>query len=364
MKHKYRILIIVFTFMIFVGGCSLFKLEPSKVMYKTTGTEAEIDGDRILFYRNGRLKLINFSNGISKEEASLDVPQYFGGCDISGDVIAWSQLVTDTGDSNSSLDIEFRNSDVYIYDIKTKEKKQITVDKASQVNPKLWKNYLIWKDNRNDKTKEYLGKWALYLYDIKTGEEKCITTTLAVHATYNISDNKIVWEDDRNFLGEDGIRGGENLPENNKDIFLYDIETGKEMAIATGSMMESKPDISGKYIVWEDRNNNSYNADIVLYNLETNKKINITKDKVNQGTPRISGENIVWMDERRGGSTNDVVVNGVEPNSDILIYNIESKIGRILTGDGPQMYPRISSSGWITYILSRQVDPEVQVIKY
>ena len=102
----------------------------------------------------------------------------------------------------------------------------------------------------------------------------------------------------------------------------------------------------------------------MLYNLETNKKTNITKDKVNQGTPRISGENIVWMDERRGGSTNDVVVNGVEPNSDILIYNIESKDGRILTGDGPQIQPSISSSGWITYILSRQVDPEVQVIKY
>ena len=250
MKQKYRILIIVFTFMIFVGGCTSFKVETSKIEYKTTDSQVEIDGDRFLLYSNGRLKLINFINGISKEEALLDVPQYWGGCDISGDVIAWSQLVTDTGDSNSSLDIEFRNSNVYIYDIKTKEKKQITIDKAAQVNPKVWENYLIWQDNRNDKNKEYPGKWSLYLYDFKTGKEKCITTTLAAHAAYNISDNKIVWEDDRNFHGGDEIRGGENLPENNKDIFLYDIETGKEMAIATGSMMESKPDISGKYIVW------------------------------------------------------------------------------------------------------------------
>ena len=349
---KCRILFMVFIFTILVGGCTSFKVQPSEIVFNLTGSRSEIDGDRLLLYSNGWLKVINFSSGKSQEEASLDVPQYFGNHDISGDTIAWSQLVTD------------RNSDVYIYDIKTKEKKQITTDKAAQMNPKLWKNYLIWQDNRNDKTNEYPGKWALYLYDFKTGEEKCITTTLAAYASYNISDNRIVWEDDRNFHGGDEIRGGENLPQNNKDIFLYDIETGKEMAIATGAMMESQPDISGKYIVWEDRNNNSYNADIVLYNLETKKKIFITKDKVNQGTPKVSGDNVVWMDERRGGSTNDVILNGVKPNSDILIYNIESKIGRILTGDGPQIQPSISSSGWITYILSRQADPKVQVIKY
>ena len=127
--------------------------------------------------------------------------------------------------------------------------------------------------------------------------------------------------------------------------------------------MESKPDVSGDYVVYEDRNNGIGDADIVLYDIKTKEKVNITKDKYNQGQPKIYGDYIVWMDERRGTSTNDVIINGQQPNSDIFIYNIKTKKEKLLTGDEPQISPSISRE-WISFINSRQVNSIAEAIRY
>jgi beta propeller repeat protein len=250
-----------------------------------------------------------------------------------------------------------------MYNIKTSKQLQITNDLSSQMNPRVWGNYIIWQDSRNDPVKDYPGRWSLYLYDINSEKEKLICNTLAAHSTINISDNKIVWEDERNFKGEDGIRGGDNVPENNKDIYMYDILTEVETPVATESLMECRPDISSNYIVFEDRNNGSLNADIVLYNISTKEKTFITKDKYDQGTPRIYGHYVVWMDERRGTSTNDVIINGQMPNSDIFLYDITTKKEKLLTGDEPQIMPGISKK-WIAYVNSRQNGGTVDVVEY
>jgi len=231
------------------------------------------------------------------------------------------------------------------------------------MQPKLWKNFLVYADNRNDKVKSYPGRWSLYLYDLNSSKEKLITSTLSAHGEYNIRDNKIVWEDDRNFKGSDTLRGGDNVPENNKDIYLFDMTTEKETALATEKLMESKPDVSGYNVVYEDRNNGSIGADIVLYNIKTKEKVNITKDKFNQGEPKIYGDFIVWMDERRGTSNNDVIINGQQPNSDIFIYNIKTKKEELLTGDEPQVSPSISME-WVSFTTSRQVNPIVEAVRY
>jgi beta propeller repeat protein len=221
----------------------------------------------------------------------------------------------------------------------------------------------LWQDIRNDLKKEYHsnGKSSLCLYDINTGKEKLITSALA--GAFQIWDNKIVWEDERNNTCDAITRGGGNIPENNKDIYLFDINTGKEMPIATGPYMESNPDVFGKYVVWEDRNNKTYDADIVLYNLVTRKKMYLTKDKYNQSTPQIYDNYVVWMDERRGISTNDVYIDGKAPNSDIFLYDLINQKERRLTGDGPQILPKISSE-WVVYTFSRQIGPTIEGVKY
>lgn len=365
MKRYWHVLIGMFIVQsLLISGCSKTYVKPlevekitensnpSNIEYSFDGFYGDLDGDVIALCGRKSIQIFDLKNNKLIKEISLQKEYGILGLDISGEIVTWAEISTQKEDSN-----------IFVYNYKTNERKQITTDLGEQSNPKIWKNYLIYQDNRNDKTKEYPGRWSLYLYDLNTGAEKIITSTLAVYATYNINDDKIVWEDERNFKGANTIRGGENVPENNKDIYLYDIKTEKESPIAIGPYMESKPDINGDYITWEDRNSNTLDADIVLYDLKSKESFYLTKDKVDQGTPRIYGDYVVWMDERRGISTNDVFINGKRPNSDIVLYNIKNKTERILTGDEPQILPNISSE-WVSFVLSRQVGPKVQVVKY
>jgi beta propeller repeat protein len=339
------------------------KSNPSNIEYSFDGFHAALEGDTIAIVSLNSIQIYDLKNSKLLSEIPISTEYSVLGLDMSEAVVTWAEIDPQSIKSSESRSFGNEDSNIFVYNYKTNEKKQLTKDIQVQSYPKIWKNYLIWKDNRDDKTQAYPGRWSLYLCDLNTGEEKKITSTLAAHATYNISDNKIVWEDERNFQGSNGIRGGDNLPENNKDIYVYDIETGEERAIATGPYMESKPDIYGDYITWEDRNNNTLDADIVLYDLKSNKRFYLTKDKVDQGTPRIYENYIVWMDERRGTSTNDIIINGKEPNSDIILYHIQNKTEKILTGDEPQILPDISSE-WVSFVLSRQVGSKVQVVKY
>lgn len=376
MRNRFYLLIVILVIQsLLVSACSntnenpievkkiTEKTDPSKIEYSFDGFYGELDGDIIAVYNSGSIKVFDLKNNKLIKEIPIAKENGILGLDISGDIITWAEVNPKNIKNGEARDSEKEDSNILIYNYKTNEKKQITKDTWAQSKPKIWNNYLIWQDNRDDKTKEYPGKWSLYFYDLDTGVEKKITSTLAPYATYNICDDKIVWEDERNFKGSNIIRGGENVPENNKDIYMYDIKTGKERAIATGPYMESKPDVYGEFIVWEDRNSNTLEADIVLYDLKSNERFYLTKDKFDQGTPRIYGDYVVWMDERRGTSTNDVIVNGKKPNSDIVLYNIINKTERILTGDEPQVLPSISND-WVSFLLSRQVGPKVQVVKY
>lgn len=374
-RHCYLLIGILIIQILLASGCSNTYEEPtavekttdisnpSKIEYSFDAFYGELDGDTIVICSLNSIQIFDLKNNKLIKELPISKEHGILGLDISGEIVTWAEIDPQSIKNSESIDLEKEDSNIFIYNYKTYEKKQITKDVFEQSNPKVWNNYLIWRDNRDDKTKEYPGKWSLYLYDLNTGVEKKITSTLAAHATYSISNDKIVWEDERNFKGTNIIRGGDNLPENNKDIYLYDIKTGTESAIATGPYMESKPDINEDYIAWEDRNSNTLEADIVLYNLKSNKRYYLTNDKVDQGTPRIYDDYVVWMDERRGTSTNDIIINGKEPNSDIVLYDIKNKTKRILTGDEPQILPDISSE-WIAFVLSRQVGPKVQVVKY
>ena len=355
-------------FILLLTGCeNPLVLKPiavkSEDKFSAIGFDSKVDGNNLLVLYDNGLKLYDLTGKKLLKEISIPNKQSVLGYDISGDYIAWADARNEIRDI-SSLDGECKiNSDIFIYNIKTDEQIQITKDVSAQVQPKVWKNYLIYKDNRNDTVKSYPGKWSLSLYDIKTKKEELIASTLSAHGDYGIRDDKIVWEDDRNFKGSDTLRGGDNLPKNNRDIYLFDMISKKETAVATGKLMESDPDVYGDYIVYEDRNNGTFNADIVLYNIKTKKKINVTRDKYNQGDPKLYGDYVVWMDERRGTSTNDVIANGKKPNSDIFIYNIKTKEKKLLTGDEPQINPSITKE-WVSYTTSRQINPIVEAIGY
>jgi beta propeller repeat protein len=357
---------------LFLSGCGLnsnsndAEVEFSNPVeeYRTEAMIYGLDENNLLIGNSDGFSVVDLVSKKVLTEIKISEKLNVKPADISGDIVVWA----DTRNKKEDITLlgeNYSNSDIFICNIKTGEEKQITYDASAQMSPKIWRNYIIYSDNRNDTVKDYYGRWSLYLYDLNTSKEKLITSTLATNKSYSygIKDNKIVWEDHRNFTGEDILRGGSNVPENNKDIYMYDITTDKEIAIATGDKMECSPDVYGDYIVYEDRNNGSYNADIILFNIKSKKKLYITKDKYDQGTPKIFGDYVAWMDERRGSSTNDVVDNGVFPNSDIIIYNIKTKKKLLIDRDEPQMMPYLSSE-WLVFSTSRQIGGFSEAVRY
>jgi beta propeller repeat protein len=366
-----KVVILLITLSIILFGCSQRqpKVENDSkedgiskdVYYSANGYWFKMSENYLAIAEEG-IKIIDLDTKTLKDE--IELPNGLaGGFDIYGTKLVWASYGSPKEDGKDYGYDETTNTDIFLYDIIDGTTKQITADLATQIAPRVWEDYIVWQDNRNDAVIDNNQEWDIYLYQISTGEEKLITTASGIHTDPSIHDNKIVWEDGRNFKGERALRWGDNVPENNTDIYLYDMETNEETAIATGELQECNPAVFGDYIVWEDRNNKSYNADLYLYDINKNKKITLTKDKYNQAEPKLYGQYIVWMDERNGISSNDVYVNGKAPNSDIFLFDIETKKEYLMTGKEPQVLPAISEH-YIAYVTSRQINAEIQVIRY
>ena len=333
------------------------------IYFSIDGYASAVSGDYLVIESTeGDLKIINLPN----KEVIKTIPlpnKYTLGFDIFEDKVVWSDLRNESDSSKIKDYFETANADVFLYDINTDKIIQITQNASPQISPRIWKNYIVWQDNKNDSKTDMYPEWDIYLYNIDTKEEKLITTQPGIHTNPSINDFRIVWEDGRSCNSDISLRWGTNVPENNTDVYLYDIRTGAETAISNGMYRESNPVICGKYVIWEDRNQGLLEADIVMCEIENKQKVWITKDEFNQGSPQIFDHFVVWTDERRGISTNDVFVNGKAPNSDIFLYDINTGMEQLLTEDEPQIMPSISSN-WVSYITSRQVNPIVQVVKY
>jgi beta propeller repeat protein len=124
----------------------------------------------------------------------------------------------------------------------------------------------------------------------------------------------VVWSDYRN---------------GNSDIYMKNLTTGVESAIATGKGDLIWPSISGDRVVWMD--NSSGNWDIYLQDLSDGKTLPIYKGAGQQMYPIISGDLVVWQDNRNG-------------NFDVYVKDLKSGNETKLTGDGDQVYPDVSGN--------------------
>jgi len=95
------------------------------------------------------------------------------------------------------------------------------------------------------------GPVSLYLYDAARGETRRLTTG-ARQANPEISGNLVVWDDTRN--------AGDSPYVYNHDVYLRDLATGRELALANGPEWTSDPQIDGGRVVWTELNGQRWNV--------------------------------------------------------------------------------------------------------
>jgi beta propeller repeat protein len=216
---------------------------------------------------------------------------------ISGDKVVWEDWRNDPDDDVGG---NYFNCDIYLYDLTTKEEKQITTDPSDQYHPDIFENIIVWDDFRDDNSAGPNDQ-NIYFYDLITNEEGIITDAYRSQVNPEISGKNIVWEDWRLF----GI----------SNIFYYDIEQEEEKSITRDRNYQFDPEVYQDNIVWVDTRNGDY--DIYLYDLENNLEKQITTDSANQYDVSIFDNIIVWTDERNRNDENEI-------NPDIYGYNLET----------------------------------------
>ena len=156
--------------------------------------------------------------------------------DIDGKWVVYQQLDDGKSDWN-----------IYLYNYETKETRQVTRNPATQQNPRISGNYIVWEDNRS-------GKWDVFMYNI----EKDITTAVTYDDNDDldpaVSGSKIVW-----------ARFDANK---NSDIYMVDLQIPKTYAVCAGPGNQINPDISVDRVVWQD--DRFGGSDVFLYTLQPN----------------------------------------------------------------------------------------------
>ncbi|MGB9928233.1 MAG: PKD domain-containing protein, partial [Methanosarcina sp.] len=253
--------------------------------------------------------------------------------DIDGSKVVWEDL---------------RNGghDVYLQDLTTKKQTRITTS-GKAIRPRIQGNRIVWMDGRNGENLEgnvlAVGNWDIYMYDIASAKEYQITSNQSMQVYPDIYKDRIVWRDQRN-MGENpyehvqvymyNISTSTESPVNygegtyfvqsppmiyenrivwmaesvgtNYNIYVYNLLTSTLIMIGYpyGTGYDSQPDIYGDKVVWTQWAEPG-NSDIYMYNLSTSTGIQITTNKSNQEYPAIYGDKIVWQDSRNGNQ-NDV----------------------------------------------------------
>ena len=200
---------------------------------------------------------------------------------IHGNIVVWED--GDAGDFN------IYGAD--ITDLANPSEFQIAAFEHDQQEPAVFRTTVVWQDN-------FFGDWDIFAADIWQRNKPVEAQVSSIEKDQQnpvIWDNIVVWQD--NFS-------------DNWDIYAADISDFESLrqdpnnvidfAISTNKFTQTKPDICGNIIVWQDNRNNNW--DIFGYNLTTQKEFQITDDSHDQTNPAISGNVVVWQDNRNGNS--------------------------------------------------------------
>jgi beta propeller repeat protein len=183
-------------------------------------------------------------------------------------------------------------SDVNIYAISVADGEEIEIATAKnmQTYPHISGNIVVWNDYRRGTTEDELeDRYAfdIYMYNLETGKETAVARRAANQIRPVSNGEIIVWTDTRNWDKGDSMC----------DLYAYDIATKKEFKLAGGPGCQVSSQISGNIVVWEDIDSDE-NSSIMGYDLTTEESFLISDAEDFQVEPLIEGNLVVWKDYR------------------------------------------------------------------
>ncbi len=225
--------------------------------------------------------------------ATITEPNQFA---VSGNTVAFSDNVLVNG------------GDIYLYDLATRQRTQVTQDGSSR-DVDIDGNNVVYVSTLN-------GQYAVELYDVVNQQTTAISTGAQEKRYPKISGRYVVWQDARSGVSQ---------------IYAYNLQTQTETLLYDDSQKYNQtfPDIDGDSIVWVE--NGVY---VALYSITAATRTLVASDNVIRIMPHVSGNNIVWV--QWGGLS----------SAGTYVYNIPSaSLGALsLAGTTTSYSPVISGS--------------------
>ena len=216
---------------------------------------------------------------------------------------------------------------IMLYNLKTKEVRQLTNDICGKRIPRIWGNYIVWIDCSSNIT----------LYNISAKTTSQLTTdggcTGYGELNADIYDNKIVF-----------IKY--TYPETDHSIYMIDLSQGTDaVKLPTTQYMKTESVIYGSLVVWLDWRDSGYpygtKKKIYAYDLVTGLEYPITMADSYKGNLDFWGDTIVWVDDRNN-------LPG-KFNMDVFMYSVSQHQEQKINKQSARVYnPRVNN-GYIVY---------------
>jgi beta propeller repeat protein len=155
---------------------------------------------------------------------------------------------------------------------------------------------IVWTQR---KPSEWGYNYQIVLYDDATKTQRRIAPTTASQWDPRIDGDRIVWLDNRNDPNHSYV------DPKNVDIYVHNLSTGKTQAVTVNPGRQDKPDVGGKWVAWHDYRNgpdgvSGKEIDIYAKNLETGVEYRVTAEGGIEAYPRVDGERLFFRKLRSG----------------------------------------------------------------
>jgi len=176
------------------------------------------------------------------------------------------------GGTSTENNADSVNSEIYLYNINSKQETRLTDDKLFQYKPQIRDGYLVFVEYTDNTSK-------IKLYDLSSKQYIDIPQYGNISENPKISNGTVVWEE-----GD-----GEDF-----DIISYNIDAGERTVVSDESnSYRGNPSINNGKIVWESYNSSTMGISGVQKN--KNEIIDIYNNDSYDGAPAIGENYMVWL---------------------------------------------------------------------